>query len=161
MKTEIIIGILVVIGIIYLISKNKNGNNQLVQVAKQIQLAELESVTTQLLDGKLEYDFFGITSDGIDCIYFADNNGKINIEFEVMTNDQKPYVEKISSFAKKNNYNLIKTTYGNKPYYSELKEAPVYKLELNADKQKATEIGTEIMTKIFNKNGATKFDVVP
>ncbi|GLB53949.1 hypothetical protein NBRC110019_29900 [Neptunitalea chrysea] len=74
-----------------------------------------------MLDEKLEYDFFGITSDGIDCIYFADNNGKTNIEFEVITNGQKPYVEKISSFAKKNNYNLIKTTYGNKPHYPELK----------------------------------------
>jgi len=161
MKTGIIIGILVVIGIIFFVVKNKNGNKQIIQVAKQIQLDELESVMTQLLNKKLEYDFFGITSNGIDCIYFVDNNGKINIEFEVMANDQKPYVEKISSYAKKNNYNLIKTTYGNKPHYSELKEAPVYKLELNADKQKATEIGTEIMTKIFNKNGTTKFDVVP
>jgi hypothetical protein len=161
MKTGIIIGILVVIGIIYFISRNKNENNPIIQVAKQIQLSELESVMTQLLYGKLEYDFFGITSDGVDCIYFANNNGKINIEFEVMTNDQKPYVEKITSFANRNNYNLIKTTYGNKPHYSELKEAPVYKLELNADKHKATKIGTEIMTKIFNKNGMTKFDVVP
>jgi hypothetical protein len=161
MKTGIIIGILVVIGIIYFVSRNKSGNNKNIQVAKQIQLAELESVMTQLLDGKMEYDFFGITSDGIDCIYFADNNGKINIEFEVMTNDQKPYVEKITSFASKNNFNLVKTTYGNKPHYSDLKEAPVYKLELNADKYKATEIGKEMMTKIFNKNGTTKFDVVP
>jgi hypothetical protein len=157
----VIIGIFVVIGIIYFISRNKNGTNSIIQVAKQIQLAELESVMTQLLDGKMEYGFFGITSDGIDCIYFADNNGKINIEFEVMTNDQKPYVEKITNFANRNNYNLIKTTYGNKPHYSELKEAPVYKLELNADKHKATEIGKEIMTKIFNNNGTTKFDVVP
>ena len=161
MKTGIIIGIFVVIGIIFYISKNKNGNNPIIQVAKQIQLAELESVMAQLLDGKLEYKFFGITSDGIDCIYFADDNGKINIEFEVMTNEQKTYVEKITSFANKNNYNLIKTTYGNKPHYSELKEAPVYKLELNADKHKATEIGMEIMKTIFNKNGMTKFDVVP
>lgn len=161
MKTGIIIGILAVIGIIYFISKSKSGNNLNIQVAKQIQFEELESVMTQLLNGKLEYDFFGITSDGIDCIYFADNNGKINIEFEVMTNDQKFYAEKITSFAKKNNYNLIKTTYGNKPHYSELKEAPVYKLKLNADKHKATEIGIEVMKNIFNKNGMTKFDIVP
>ena len=161
MKTGIIIGILVVTVIIYFVTKNKNGNNKIKQVVKQIQLAELESVITQLLDGKLEYEFFGITSDGIDCIYFADDNGKINIEFEVMTNDQKPYVKKLTSFADKNNFSLIKTTYGNKSHYSELKDAPIYKLELNADKHKATEIGKEIMTKIFNKNGTTKFDVIP
>jgi hypothetical protein len=161
MKTGIIIGIIVVIGIIYFISRNKNANNPIIQVAKQIQLTELESVMTQLLDGKMEYDFFGITSDGIDCIYFADSNGKINIEFEVMTNDQKPYVEKLNSFANKKNFKIIKMSYGNKPHYSELKEAPVYKLELNADKYKATEIGIEIMKTIFNKNGMTKFDVVP
>ena len=47
------------------------------------------------------------------------------------------------------------------PHYSESIEAPVYKLGLNADKYKATEIGKEIMTEIFNKNGTTKFDVVP
>jgi len=82
MKTGIIIGILVVIGIIYFISRNKNGNNPIIQVAKQIQLTELESVMTQLLDGKMEYDFFGITSDGIDCIYFADNNGKLELIYK-------------------------------------------------------------------------------
>ena len=64
------------------------------------------------------------------------NNGKINIEFEVITNEQKPYVEKITNFANKNNYNLVKATYGNKPQYSDLNEAPVYKLELNTDKHK-------------------------
>lgn len=161
MKAGITIGILVLIGIIYFVSINKNVNNPTIQVAKQINLAELEVVMTQLLDGKMEFDFFGITSDGVDCIYFANNNGKINIEFEVMTNGQKPYVQKITSFANKNNYSLVKTTYGNKPHYSELTEAPVYRLELNTDKYKATEIGTEIMIKVFNKNRTTKFDVVP
>ncbi|WP_298473189.1 hypothetical protein [uncultured Maribacter sp.] len=161
MKTEVIIGVLVVLGVMYFVSRNKSGNNSIIHVAKQIQFSELESVMTQLLDGKLEYEFFGITSDGIDCIYFANDNGEINIEFEVITNEQKPYAEKLSSFAKINNYNLTKTSYGNKPTYSDLKEAPVYKLELNVDKHKATEIGIEIMRTIFNKNGMTKFDVVP
>lgn len=159
MKTGIIIGVLIVIGIIYFVTKKEN--NHVIQVIKQIQLAELEFIMTQLLDGKLEYEFFGITSDGTDCIYFANDNGKINIEFEVMINDQKPHIKKFTNFADKNNFKLIKTTYGNKPHYSELKEAPVYKLELNADKYKATEIGKEIMVKIFNKNATTKFDIVP
>ena len=159
MKAGILIGILVVVGIIYFISRNKNRNNQIIQVAKKIQLEELEPIMTQLLDGKLENDFFGITSDGIDCIYFVNSAGKINIEFEVMTNDQKAYVEKISNFAKERGYNLIKTSYGNKPQYSAVQEAPVYKIELYADNHKATVIGTEIMIKIFHKNNETKFEV--
>lgn len=122
MKTGIIIGALLAIGIILFVQKNRNGEQEIIQVAKQIQLKELEFVMTDLLNGKLEYNFFGITSNGIDCIYFTNNNGKVNIEFEVMTNEQKPYVEKITHFAKKNDYNLIKTTYGNKPFYSELKK---------------------------------------
>lgn len=161
MKTGIIIGVLIVIGLVYFISRNNNGNNQKIQVAKQIRLVELESIMTQLLEGKLEYDFFGITSDGIDCIYFANDQGKINIEFEVLTNEQKPYVEKLNSFAERNNIQITKISYGNKPLYSELKEAPVYKLELNADKFQATKIGREIMKKIFNKTEKTMFDVVP
>lgn len=161
MKTGIIIGILVVIGLIYFISRNNNGKERKIQVAQQIRLVELESVMTQLLEGKLEYDFFGITSDGVDCIYFANNQGKINIEFEVMTNQQKPYVEDLKGFAEQNNIQITKMSYGNKPLYSELKEAPVYKLELNADKFQATKIGREIMKKIFNKTEKTMFDVVP
>lgn len=160
MKTVIIIGVLTVIGIIYFVSKKKSGNKQIVHVAKQILLEDLESIMTKLLNGNLEYDFFGITSNGIDCLYFVDNNGRINIEFEVITNEQKPYVKSLVDFAEKNNYNVVKTSYGNKPRYSELVEAPVYKIELNENKTRATEIGVEIMETIFSKNGMTKFDVI-
>ena len=161
MRTELIIGIIVVILIVYFILRKNRRKNQNPQVAKQIQLEELPSVIDQLLNGELDYEFFGITSVGIDCIYFVNDNGKINIEYEVVSDDQKPYVEKITNFANKNNYKLIETTYGNKPIYSGVKEAPVYNIELNADKNKAAEVGTKIMTEIFNTNGMTKFDVVP
>ncbi len=39
--------------------------------AEQIKIAELKLVLTRLQKGKLEFDFFGITSNGIDCIYFC------------------------------------------------------------------------------------------
>lgn len=161
MKEGIIIGIVSIIGIVYFISKKSNPSKPFIQFAKQIQLKQLNSVMTELIEGNLEYEFFGITSNGIDCIYFVDNNGKINIEFEVMTNEQKPYVEKLTNFAKNNRYPISKMTYGNQPQYQELKEAPVYKIELNANKEKATEIGRDIMENIFGNNELTKFDVVP
>ena len=142
-------------------SRKNNGSQPQIQIAKQIQLKQLESVMTELIEGNLEYEFFGITSNGIDCIYFAESNGKINIEFEVMTNEQKPYVEKLTNFAKNNGYQISKMSYGNQPHYPELKKAPVYKIELNGNKEKATEIGVDIMKTVFRNNELTKFDVVP
>ncbi len=157
----IILGIVIVIGIVFFISKKSGNKKPIVQVARQIKIDQLELVMEHLKNKELEYDFFGITSNGIDCIYFAENNGNINIEFEVMTNEQKPYVEKIKDFAKSNGFHVVKTSYGNKPQYEDLKEAPVYKLEINADTKIATEIGKQIMTEIFGKNLSTSFDVVP
>ncbi len=128
---------------------------------KQIKLNQLEQIMEHLKNKELEYEFFGITSSGIDCIYFAENNEKINIEFEVMANEQKPFVDKIKDFAKLKGFQVIKTTYGNKPQYEDLKEAPVYKLDINADTKTATEIGKQIMIEIFGNDLSTRFDVVP
>jgi len=161
MKVGLVIVIFAVIVIVYFILRKSNGNQPLFQVARQIQLGELESVMTQLSYGKLEYEFFGIHSNGVDCIYFSENNGKINIEFEVMSNEQKPYVEKLTSFADENGYKITKMTYGNQPLYSDLKEAPVYKIELNTNKKIATEVGIEIMKTVFHNNETTIFEVVP
>lgn len=162
MKIEfIIIGIVIVIGIIFLIAKVSGNKKPKVQVARQIKLDQLESIMEHLISKELEYDFFGITSKGTDCIYFADNNGKINIEFEVMANEQKPYVDKIKNFAQSNGFQIVKTTYGNKPQYEDLKEAPVYKLDINADLKTASDIGKQIMTEIFGNDMSTSFDIVP
>jgi hypothetical protein len=163
MKKELIIifGIIVIIGIIYFLFNKSSNKNPIVKIAKQIKLDQLESVMEQLRNKNLEYDFFGITSNGIDCIYFLDKEGKINIDFEVMVNEQKIYVDKLKKFASDNGYQIIETTYGNKPKYDELKKAPVFKIEINADVKTATEIGKKIMTSIFNCTDTTKFDVVP
>ncbi len=162
MKTGlIVIGIVVVIGIIFFISKTSGNKKPMIQVAKRIKLDQLETVMEQLKNKNLEYDFFGITSNGVDCIYFVDNNGKINIEFEAMVNEQKPYIDKIKEFGKSNGYQVTMTTYGNKPRYEDLKEAPVVKIESNLDTKSATEFGKRIMKEIFNCNELTEFDVVP
>jgi len=162
MKTGLLaIGAMIVVAIIYFISKHSSEKKPLIQIARQIKLEQLESVLEQLKNKKLEYDFFGITSNGIDCIYFVNNNGQINIEFEVMTNEQKPFVDKLRKFASDNRYQISETTYGNKPKYNDLKNAPVYKLLINADIKTAGEIGIKIMTTIFSCNKTTMFDVVP
>lgn len=98
MKIGIIVSCLTIIGIIYFILKDRKKTPQF---TKQIQIEKLESIITQLLDNRLEYNFFGITSNGIDCIYFVNENREINIEFKVITDEQKPYVDKIDRFSKK------------------------------------------------------------
>lgn len=149
-----ITSILLIIIVYFIIRKNKEDQPFL-------QLDQLESYIAQLIDGELEFDFFGITSSEIDCIYFVNNQGKINIEYEVMYNEQKPYVEKLTHFASKNGFSTSTTTYGNQPHYSETKEAPVYSIELQATKEKAAEVGTTIMKTIFNSDESTEFIIVP
>jgi hypothetical protein len=157
----IVIGIVIVVGIIFFTSKSSGNKKPLIQVARQIKLDQLETVMEQLKNKNLEYDFFGITSNGIDCIYFVDNNGKINIEFEVMVNEQKPYVDKIKEFGKSNGFQVTMTSYGNKPRYDDEKEAPVVKIGSKLDTKAAAEFGKRIMKEIFNCDETTNFDVVP
>lgn len=157
----IVIGTVILIGVVFYISKSSGNSKPLIQIAKQIKLSQLESVLEQLENNNLEYDFFGITSNGIDCIYFVDNNGKINIEFEVMTNEQKPFIDKLKGFAKLNGFKVSMTTYGNKPMYNDLKEAPVLKIETNSSTKSANEVGKQIITEIFNRDATTLFNVVP
>lgn len=150
----VITSILLIIIVYFIVRKNKTEQSYL-------QLDQLESYIEKLIDERLEFDFFGITSNGIDCIYFVNNQGKINIEYEVMSNEQKPYVEKLTHFASENRFSISKTTYGNHPHYSETKEAPVYTIELQATKEKATEVGTALMKTVFNSQESTEFIVVP
>jgi len=162
MQTGFVIGAVILIVILYFLYRQFIEKDPIFQIAQQIKLEELESIMDKLINGQLEFDLFGITSDGVDCIYFVkDNSGKINIEFEVKTSEQIQFADKIKSFSDDNGYSIIKKTYGNKPDYSELKEAPVYKIDINADKEIATKIGVKIMNEIFENNESTKFDVVP
>lgn len=161
MNIEIKIVILVVLVISFFVYRIKRRKSRSQQTTPQIQLEELPTAIDRLLNRELSYEFFGITSIGIDCLYFVNDNGLINIEYEVVSEEQKAYVEKITDFSKENNFQLIETTYGNRPIYSGVKFAPVYRIEINAEKIKATEIGTKIMTEIFNNDGMTKFDIVP
>lgn len=140
---------------------NKNNKSEsFIQQAKQIEIAQLNEELKLLEQNKTEFDFIGITSNGIDCIYFVKDNGKFQIEFEAMTNNQIQYIEKLKSFAIHNGFEMQMTTYGNKPDY-DAKEAPVLKIITNSNLEMTAEIGRKIQKDIFNNKAETKYDVVP
>lgn len=131
-----------------------------IQKAKQIEIAQLDVELKLLEQNKTEFDFIGITSNGIDCIYFVKDSGEFQIEFEAMTDQQIPYIEKLKKFATENGYEILMTTYGNRPQYN-VKEAPVLKIITNSNLEKTVEIGQKIQKGIFNNHEQTKYDVVP
>jgi hypothetical protein len=160
MKSIITMGILS--GILSLFGcGNKTDKSEIsIQRAKQIEIAQLNGELKLLEQNKTEFDFIGITSNGIDCIYFVRDNGKFQIEFEAMTSNQIPYIDKLKTFANQNGLEIQMTTYGNKPYY-DAKEAPVLKIIINSNLEKTAEIGQKIQKEIFNNKAETKYDVVP
>ncbi|MBW8360460.1 MAG: hypothetical protein K0M63_11760 [Weeksellaceae bacterium] len=160
MKSIITMGI--VSGILSLFGcGNKTDNSEnFIQQAKQIEIAQLSGELKLLEQNKTEFDFIGITSNGIDCIYFVKDNGMFQIEFEAMTNNQIPYIDKLKTFATQNGFEIKMTTYGNKPHY-DAKEAPVLKIITNSNLEKTAELGQKIQKDIFNNKAETKYDVVP
>src|SRR5690606_1592686 len=113
-----------------------------------------------LEQNKTEFDFIGITSNGIDCIYFVKDNDKFQIEFEAITENQISYIGKLKTFASQNGYETQMITYGNKSQYNS-SEAPVLKILTNSNLEKTTEIGQKIQKDIFNNPAETKYEVVP
>ena len=146
--------------------QSDNANQELqnsIQIprAEQIRVAELKSVLTRLKNRQLAYEFFGITSNGVDCIYFVPSGESYNIEFEVMSEEQKPWFDKLQEFAQRNNYKTTTATYNNKPNYQSSLPAPVLRIETNSNLDQTTEIGQTIMTKVFGNSLATTYDIVP
>ena len=145
----------------------KNGQapesttNHLIQMAKKIKIDGLENALITLKNGKTEYNFIGITSNGIDCIYFVYENGKFNIEFEAMTDTQIPFLDKLKDFANSNNFKNLMTTYNNQPKYKSDKPAPVIRIETNVSVEKMTKLGERIQREIFKNNNETIYEVVP
>lgn len=128
--------------------------------AKQIEITQLSGALTLLEQNKTEFDFIGITSNGIDCIYFVKDNGKFQIEFEAITENQIPYMDKLKTFANQNGYEIQMSTYGNKSQYNAL-EAPVLKILTHSNLEKTAQVGQIIQKEIFNNKAETKYDVVP
>ena len=138
-----------------------NTNKQILPMAKQIKIAELQNALEKLKNGQTEFDFIGITSNGIDCIYFAQENDKFNLEFEAIASEQLPYLDKLKDFAVSNNYKSEITTYNNQPRYKSDKPAPVIRIETNLPLQEMAKFGEKVQSQIFKNNRETNYDVVP
>ncbi len=128
--------------------------------ARQLRIDELNRELEALELGKIDEDFFGITSNGMDCIYFVKKDGRIQIEFEAIMTKQLPYIEKLEAYAKRKGFESKHITYGNKPDYNAT-EAPVLQMLIHATSRKATDIAKEIQLDIFENTLETKYDVVP
>jgi hypothetical protein len=113
-----------------------------------------------LQDGAFKFDFLGITSNGTDCIYFLRDENYFAIEYEVMIEEQKVWIEKLQSFAWQNKYSTMMTTYGNKPKYKSIDPAPVLRIETKSNKEQTAIIGARIMEEVFGNNERTMYDLV-
>lgn len=129
--------------------------------AEQIKIADLRSVLTRLRNKELEYDFFGLTSNGVDCIYFVPDGSNYAIEFEMMTEAQKPWLAKLKEYAQAKGYDVTMTTYNNHPQYSSSEPAPVLRIETRSDLGRTATIGHDILAQVFGNNDETVYDVVP
>jgi hypothetical protein len=141
--------------------KEQTLNLDEVQKAEQIKISDLKSVLTRLQNKKLEFDFFGIHSNGIDCIYFMPDSNLFNIDFEAMYEEQLPWIDKLRQFAEQNGYRTQMTTYGNKPHYKTSDTAPVLRIETKSDLDQTTAIGHNIMKQVFGNNDQVIYEVVP
>lgn len=157
----LIMGIFSVILTFFGCGKNTKENQRNFEfVAKRIKINNLNEELKLLQEGKTEYDFIGITSNGIDCIYFIKENDVFQIEFEAMIEQQIPYIKKLKDFAVSKNFNYKMTSSANKSQYDG-KQAPIIRIETNLDLNKVAEIVSLIQSEIFGNNSNTEFDVVP
>ena len=142
-------------------SSESTSNHQIIQVAERIKIDGLRNALTKLKNGQTEYKLIGITSNGIDCIYFIYENGIFNIEFEAMTEYQLPYIEKLKDFSNANKFKNFMKTYNNTSKYNSDKTSPVLRIETNSSLDNTAKLGEKIEREIFGNNKETVYDVVP
>ena len=142
-------------------SSNNSNDQNIIQMAEQIKIGQLRNALEKLKNGKTEFDFIGITSNGVDCIYFIYENEKFDIDFEAMTAEQIPYIEKLKRFADDNSYKTEMTVYGNKRNDKPTETAPVIHIETNLNIDDVSVLGTKIQNEVFGNNQETVYDVVP
>lgn len=141
--------------------KEQTKNFNIMPRAEQIKISDLKSVLTRLQNRQLEFEFFGIHSNGIDCIYFVPDTNNYAIEFEVMNDDQKPWLDKLKTFAQQYGYRTLITTYNNQPHYKSTDPAPVLRIETKSNISETVNIGQNIMSQVFGNNEQTVYEVVP
>ncbi len=133
-----------------------------VQYADQITIDELPSVLQRLKEGKMEYDFFGICSSPVACIYFMQDDGKFYIDYEAIGADQLPYLDKIRQYAVEQGFRVVDTTYGNTPIdFDSPAQAPVLSLRVDTDIDSIAKVGARLMQTVFHNTDTTPYDIVP
>ena len=142
-------------------NSNTNSQNQNVIIAERTKISGLENTLNRLQNRELEYEFFGLTSNGTDCLYFVYENKVFNLEYEVITESQKQYFEQLKKYCNENNIRIVETTYQNQPQYSDTRFAPVLRLEINGTLEQADKLGQTLMSKIFKNDSDTNYDIVP
>jgi len=140
----------------------KGSESPVISFSKnQLTISQLEGKLELLSKGKTEFDFLGIHSSGVDCIYFTKVDDKFNIEFEAMDEGQIPFIEKLKEYARSRGFPCSVTTYGNKPHYNSVKESPVVRIETKTNLTETVKIANEIEKAIFGNNDETVYEVVP
>lgn len=131
-------------------------------IAAQITMDDLPEVLRNVQAGQTEFDFMGICTKEVDCIYFMQENEKFYIDYEANCKAQLPYLDILKQFAKEHNYPIVETTYGVAPIdYDHMKAAPVLSLKVNTDIDSIVEVGKLIEQTIFHNNDETIYDTVP
>ena len=131
-----------------------------VQMASKIKINRLEEELMRLKNHQTEFDFIGITSNGVDCLYFMPDGEKLNLDFEAILPDQIPYIDKLKKWADSNRFKSTMTTYNNQPKYRSDQPAPVIHIEINSSIEMAAKLGRRI-EKIFGNSGEKVYEIVP
>jgi hypothetical protein len=132
-----------------------------IQMARKIKINQLKGELTRLKNHETEYDFIGITSNGVDCLYFVSDGDNFNLEFEAMISDQKPFIDKLREWADSNHFKSAMTTYNNQPKYQSDQPAPVIHIETNASLEVVVKLGSRIEKEIFGNSETAVYEVVP
>ncbi|HMO79336.1 MAG TPA: hypothetical protein PKD24_00960 [Pyrinomonadaceae bacterium] len=131
------------------------------RIARRLTINDLSSELDKLKSGYTEFDFLGITSNGTDCIYFVQAGEKFHIEYEAMTTEQLPYIEKLKTFGEANGFETSMSSYGNKPHFASVEDAPVISIKTDSDITMTVEIARSIQNTVFCNDDTTEYDVVP
>ncbi|NBJ08789.1 hypothetical protein [Duncaniella freteri] len=168
---HIIILILGMLSLSFGISGCRNTNKHVQQVqnvghpiprATRITIDKLLEVLRNVQAGRTEFNFTGICSNGTDCIYFMQENGKFYIDYEAMSKEQLPYLDSLKQFSKEYGFPVVETTYNNTPVdYDHFQYVPVLSIKANVGADSIVKIGKLIEQSIFRNNDQTIYEIVP
>lgn len=122
---------------------------------------EIEPYIEHLIQGRYKDNFFGITSNGADCIYVVLKRKHLHIEYEILDEDQLNYIPALHDFAESKSLELIKTSFQNTLENSNIKNAPVYVLRLEIIPTLTAKIIGEMMAVVFRNKPNLKYQIVP